>query len=64
VWLASGKETGYAVDVPSVGMHAVARDAESFDKPCLLIQVLLVLCMFRMYVLSQEDAALSCCVLA
>lgn len=39
MWLQSGVSTGYAIDYPSIGMHAVARNAESFDRPCLLIHV-------------------------
>lgn len=39
VWLQDGVDKGYAIDIPSIGMHAVARDKESFDRPCLLCQV-------------------------
>jgi hypothetical protein len=37
VWL--GAEEGYAIDYPSIGMHAVGTDSDSFSTPCLFCQV-------------------------
>jgi nucleotide-sensitive chloride channel 1A len=39
-WLsAADPALGYSVDFPTISMHAVATDAESFNKPCLYLQL-------------------------
>lgn len=43
MWLSDTDRTkGYAVDFLSVSLHAVSRDPEAFESPCIYTQVLFI----------------------
>ncbi|MDR3741818.1 MAG: Voldacs domain-containing protein [Terracidiphilus sp.] len=42
IWMQDSLAVGYSMAYASIGMHAVARDPESFDRPCLLCEVCFV----------------------